>query len=735
MAPKPILGIVALVVFAVATPSPAQSLVLHRDRHPIPSPTPPRPAPMDLRSYEIDASIRGEVVSARLAMTWFNPNPFDTEGVFVLPLPPGAAVNDFRFSMNGEMVRGEVLGRDQARSVYEEIVRRQRDPALLEYVDAGLFRASLFPLPARKESRIELRYDATVPAHGGLLAWRHPLGLCGGGDSAFDLRIRVDVEGTAPIQTVYSPSHRIEVVTKDSRHAVATYEASGPRPEGDFLLYVAQGADEVGLHLLTHRVPGEDGSFLLFLAPPQISDRASAAPKDLVFVLDTSGSMEGEKIRQAKDALRFVVRKLNPKDRFGLIAFATEPRPLASSLLPAGEEEVARACAFIDGLEAVGGTNVHDALLAALGMRSAQEERPLYVVFLTDGKPTVGERDLQRILEAVRAANRARARLFVFGVGNDVNTFLLDRLAEENRGSRDYVVEGEDIEVKVSSLYGKIAYPALEEVTLTIEGISVHHLAPSKIGDLFHGTRVIVAGRYDGSGNAKILLRGRASGADRSFTFRGLFPAESAENTFIPRVWAMRRVGALLDEIRLHGANDELIGEVVRLGKKYAIVTPYTSALVQEDESPVAAVPETRERLRRLGYIGPGAGFEAKKYEGADAVKESRGVRVLRDAEGYAPMAPRAGAAGGGGGRVSGFEQEQERVRHRGGKTFLRIRGTWFESELDPEDLGDVVEIAAFSDAYFELVRLDPRIARWLSVGTPVVFRHEGRTYRILGSS
>jgi Ca-activated chloride channel family protein len=718
-------------ITVVAAPSAAQGLLLRPDRLPPTPPTPSRVLPMDLRTFEIDAQLRGEVVSATLEMTWYNPNPFDAEGIFVFPLPPGAAVSDFRFTMNGTLVRGEVLDEEKARTLYEEIVRRRKDPALLQYVGAGVFRASLFPLPARKDSRIVLRYEAALPAEAGMVGWRHPLGLCEDpSGSGFDLRIRVDVEQPAPIQTIYSPTHDIEIVSRDSRRSVVTFEGAGLRPEGDFRLYVSCGTDDIGMHLLTHRLPGEEGTFLLFLSPPDLPDEADARPKDLVFVLDTSGSMEGEKIEQAKEALRFVVRKLHPGDRFDLVTFSTEPRLLAPELLPADEASLERALAFIERTEAVGGTNIHDALLQALRLRS-DDDRPCHVVFLTDGKPTVGERDPKKILDAVREANRSGARLFVFGVGVDVNTFLLDRLAEENRGSRDYVAAGEDIEVRVSSLYRKIAFPALEAPELVFEGIEVRGLAPRSIGDLFHGTRAVVAGRYVGSGEAEIVLRGRALGRERTVRHRAVFPARSSENPFVPRVWAMRRVGMLLDEIRLHGSDEELVAEVVRLGKRYGIVTPYTSSLVREDEPPVAGARRDREQLLRLGYL-PGASGD-ERFVGATAVEESRLAKRLRDASGHEFRAGASDAGTTPAGRAAPGD-EAERIRYRGEKTFVRIRGVWTDSEIDPAEVEKVVEIVAFSREYFERIREDPLLARYFSVGVPLLVRHAGTTYRVVAA-
>src|SRR5262249_25829839 len=324
--------------------------------------------------------------------------------------------------------------------------------------------------------------------------------------------------------------------------------------------------------------------------PKREIPREEVAPKDIVFVFDTSGSMNGAKIEQARRALRFILSNLNPHDRFNIIRFNSEVEPFRKELVEAAPASLEAARAFVDETKPVGGRATDDALVTAFESlpttRLASDEgRRTMIVFMTDGQPTIGETSPERILADVARLNHGRARLFVFGVGDDVNTLLLDRLARDGDGTVEYVRPSEDLELKVSAFYNKVAYPVLADLELSLPGVEVTDLYPKRVPDLFAGSQLILFGRYRRPGNVTARLTGQVAGRTRSFNYPVPLPDRERDNSFIPRLWASRKIGYLLEEIRLHGESAELKDEVIRLSKEHGILTPYTAFLVEEPGS------------------------------------------------------------------------------------------------------------------------------------------------------
>ncbi|MBI1917724.1 MAG: VWA domain-containing protein, partial [Planctomycetes bacterium] len=339
-----------------------------------------------------------------------------------------------------------------------------------------------------------------------------------------------------------------------------------------------------------------------------------------ILVLDTSGSMAGEKMEQARKALKSCLNNLAEKDRFGLINFATVVNKYKDGLTEAGKDQVAQAKKWVDELEATGGTAIYDALEAALEFRPKDESRTFTIVFFTDGLPTVGEGDKtspEAILKNTIAKNTANTRIFTFGVGDDVNATLLDQLAYKTRARPTYVRPAEDIEIKVSGMYTKISHPVLTNLKLANTGdVQIKEVYPPQLPDLFHGSQLVVLGRYTGKGPAAIKLTGTVGKEKKELVYELTFPEKTSDGKeFVEHLWARRKVGYLLDQIRATGENKELVSEVVALAKKYGITTPYTSYLVVPDEAvlqqtaPLKATPGDRPAVGFGGQFGGQTGF------------------------------------------------------------------------------------------------------------------------------
>lgn len=685
---------------------------------------PPQPGPgqtrLILKTLKVQADITDGVAVTVVEQSFLNPTRQQIEGVYIFPLPDNVAVGDFAMTVDGKTLRGEVLDAATARKAYEDIVRRLRDPGLLEYLGQRLFRASIFPIPPGGTVDVKLQYSQTLEEQGGLGLLRHPLRCDPAGDAAVDqVLVTARLKSTQPLTAVFSPSHECDIRRPNDYEATVGYEAARVRPDRDFMLYYQRRDAAFGVVVLTNRAPGEPGTFLLRIAPRVELSESYVQPKDVAFVIDTSGSMAGLKLEQTKRALRFCLRSLNSQDRFNIYAFSTGVNPFREALVPVTDDIRNAADEYVGQLQAAGGTNIHAALQAALGDDPRDDSRPYLIVFMTDGQPTVEITDPEQIRRNVVSKNVRNVRFHVFGVGSDVNTHLLDKLAEATRGSRDYCTENEDLELKLSAFVARLTHPVLTDLKLRIDGVRTFDVYPSELPDLFRGNDLVVLGRYDGAGAVSIRLEGRVRGEARTIGYEAEFPQVATTNDFLPRLWANRKVAYLLDQLRLHGENRELVEEVVRLAKRYGIVTPYTAALILEDNTVVPTTPAAqavREQARRSlgaaesggrGLFGGGQGV-APPASGAPAVGLSRDLAKARTAVTMTTWEEEEGAVAG----AAVF-------RHVGDKTLVLVDNRWTDVAWDGKKLP--TKVPAFSEDYFKLLARHPDLKRYFALGERVL--------------
>jgi len=570
-----------LVAAWVGEPAGGQ-FVVDRQIRPISNPT---ARSYEVREVAVDARVRDGVAEVRVAQTFHNPGSVEIEAEYLFPLPDDAAVGDLVLMVDGRELPGRVLPKADARRIYEEIVRTKRDPALLEYMGRGLFRASVFPIPPGADRVVTLRYTQVCRRERDVIEFAFPLALqkqAGKPIGKLDLVVRV--EGRDAIKSVYSPGHDVRITRAGEREASATLEQRNVIPTSDFRLVYTLGEGAVGASLLSYRPSeGEDGYFLLLASPRVKAVDAKPSPKTVVFVIDRSGSMSGKKIDQAKGALQFVLDNLRDDDTFNIIAYDDRVDSFKPELQRYSAQTRAEATRFVANIRPGGGTDLDGGLRAAL-TQIPDDSRPSYVIFLTDGLPTNGETAELKIAENGRASNKGKARIFSFGVGFDVNARLLDRLSGGSGGTSEYVRPDEDIEAHVGAFYAKLTRPALSGIAITLDGLDVNRTYPRDIPDLFEGGQLAWVGRYPKGGPTTIRVAGKVGGDRQSFEFPAELagPGSSSGRDFVEKLWAVRRVGFIIDQIDLNGPNRELTDELVALSTKYGLLTPYTSFLADE---------------------------------------------------------------------------------------------------------------------------------------------------------
>jgi len=676
---------------------------------------------LTIKYHRVTVTIEGQVATTHVDQVFVNEGRHEVEGTYLFPLPEEAAISEFSMWVDGEKLEGQVLARDEARRIYEDIVRRRKDPALLEYVGRDAFQASIYPIPPGGERRIELEYSQVLPMDNGLVEYVYPLNTEKFSPRPLEeVTVNVTIRSNEPLKAIYSPSHDVDIVRRGDHNAVVGYEEYDVKPDRDFVLYYTVSPEDVGVNLLTYKPDGRGNGFFLLLAAPKVEvDTQQVIAQDVILILDVSGSMRGEKIEQAKEALYYVLDNLNDEDRFNIIAFSTSTRPYARALVPADERGEARD--FVARLEAGGSTDINRALLEALDM--ANEGRPTMLIFLTDGLPTVGEVDIDRIIDNVGEVAPKNARIFPFGVGYDVNTALLDTIAENHRGASGYVRPEEAIDEKVSAFYAKVGTPLLADLEIDFGSVEVEDLYPYPLPDLFAGTQLVVVGRYRDGGETTLTLRGEVNGQPQTFRYDEVRFEQQGGAEFTARLWATRKIGYLLQQIRLHGEQGELVDEIVELSVRYGIITPYTSFLVEETD--MALREEGREQIVERVEV---EATQAVEVSGEAAVDRSVGEKALSQAAAPAPaptMAPGAGGA-----VTDEYGYQISPVRYVGDKTFVLNQEVWTDTTFDPDKMVPV-PVSFGSDDYFALIAAQPGWGRYFALGEHVIVVLDGTAYEV----
>jgi len=705
-------------------PSPARADGIIIIDPPIMPPIEPFPlAQLVIRYHHVTVTIEDQVAVTHVDQVFYNPNDRQVEGTYVFPIPHEAVVSAFKLWVDGKPVEGEIMDAEKARQTYEDIVRKVKDPALLEYADQGAVRVRIFPIPPDGERRVELEYTQTLSADNGLVRYVYPLNTEKFSTQPLeDVSVSLDIKASAPIRAVYSPSHKVAVDRIDETHVRAGYEDSDVLPDTDFALYYSLGEQEA-FHLLSYRDPSDESSsdandgFFMLLMAPRPDAAARSLPKDVLLVLDRSGSMDGDKIAQAQDALRYILNHLNPEDRFNIIAFSTAIETYSSEgMQPISQ--VKDALGWVDRLSAEGSTDINRALLEATSL--ANKERTTYLIFLTDGLPTEGVIESQDILynldNAVGESLSRNLRLFAFGVGYDVDTFLLDSLTQAHHGTTTYVLPGERLDETLSAFYAKISTPVLTDLVLNFGELATYDLYPLPLPDLFVGSQILVVGRYRNGGTTDMTLTGEMEGETKTFHFPEQFFSRDSRGgseplEALPRLWATRKIGHLLNRLRLEGADQETIDQIVKLSIRYGIVTPYTSYLVTEPQ-PLGAAEQERIAADQFTQM---QAMPTAAPSGQEAVQKAAIQGGMEQANEVA--APPAEAA--------------NVVRSLGNRTFVFSNRTWVDTAFDPQTM-QTVKVAFLSDDYFALVAARPELGDAFALGSQVIAISDGVAYEVL---
>lgn len=679
--------------------------------------------PLEIKTQKVAVVIEDNIAKTTIEWTFYNQYNRRIEGTFYLPLPQSAVIKDFEMDINGQRTPAELLNAAKANKIYEDIVRRMVDPALLEYQAAGLIKARIFPIEPRSTKVVALSYRHPLPKPGTFHEYHLALNK---GKQPMHFQFEADIKNRQPLQTLYAPNFTFGETHHSDHHWTATFNETHFSPQHDLRLYLAYRKDELGVDLLTHAENGEN-TFMLRLTPNRDGDGPQPA-KDLLFVMDTSGSMAGEKLEQAKRALRFCLANLGRDDRFAIVTFATETQRLSNGWLANNNANQTRAKQFVDDIRALGGTNFEEALDRVNDMPKASD-RPMMVMLLSDGHPTIGSREPDALVAKVNPA--AGKRIFVLGIGLKTHTLLLDRVAKKAAATSFHVLPEEDLEIKISDLYRHIQYPVLSDVRFECRGVSLSAVHPKKIADLFAGQPLTLFGHFSGHGRANFQIQGRSGGKKRTFNYQLDF-SHSNNHDFLPRLWAQRRIAFLLENYRK--GDSEVEEEITKLARRYGIVTPFTAYLIVEDEAEEVSVTATRRER------APSPMRDLRGTQGRSNVVAVKQMAEMQEsdqlADGYASMPATEQKADGE--RVLHDQSRpkpraQQAVRYIQGRAFYQNGQVWQDAFWPKAKKAKqkIVTLQYGSDAWWKLWREVPSLSGILSLGPEVQFTFRKQLYQV----
>jgi Ca-activated chloride channel family protein len=701
-------------------------------------------------SSRVHADLADRVLRYEVTETFVNLGGRLGEADYVFPLPAGAAFQDLKLSINGELIAGEVLDASQARGVYEEIVRRQRDPALVEWMGSGMLRARIFPIAPHEEKTVVVRFQTIARRDGDALRidytraavprpqpWAGPIPT-----PPLDVPTHPYKEESSPTPyvftlsyrasdgygTPYSPTHSLAT---DRGGELRTVRVEGDAPDVTILLPVPRAG--AGAVAVLPYAPGDGPGFaLITVAPPVL--HAHAIPRDVTFVLDVSGSMSGRKLEQARAAGRDLLGTLTPADRFRLIDFSTDVRTFRDEYESATPQHIRDAERYLGELEADGATNIEGALRRALAPASADDStreqegsrRLRLVLFITDGEPTIGQQSPDALV-SLAERELGQTRLFTFGLGADVNTSLLEQLALHGKGTAEFVRPDESVERVVSVVAHRLTDPVITDLAVHADGVRLTQVLPENLTDLFAGQDLVLLARYQGDGDARLRFEGRTVDGPISWETRVNFPERARANSFVARLWATQRIGYLEAARHKDGPSAEIDEELKTLGERYGIPTDLTSYLVREPTVAInrpldaqfgavpspASIPDremsinNRDAVRLESQVVAGVATNAaNQFAAAKAASKQRAAVTLAAADSAAALSPVASRSNGA-------------IRHVGDRSFVWRDSVWTDSRFHTGVR--TIRVQAFSAAYFAVLRAEPDLRDALALGDRVV--------------
>ncbi len=544
---------------------------------------------MWIQKVNTTVDIQEQVAVTHIDQTFYNELNNSVETIYLFPLPEDATITELVYWVNNQRYVAEIKERQEAINQYNEKLRQWLDPALLEELGDNLFRLSIVPVNALSEVRTEVTYIEPLKYDLGIVEYKFQLNTLGLSSKPLQVvSINLEAQSKYSYVSFTSPSHGNSTATKlekiSDNHYKLFYGDENFYPDKDLVVQFESDRAEVNYHILTYTPSakdsiGDDSFYALWITPPDQLDSNDVIPKDIVFTADVSSSMEGERIKQVKDALLRFIELLNPVDRFNIITFGTFVEKFKPDLVEASANNLNDAKLFIQNLYALGMTNIDESLKASL-QQSYGDSSANNLVFLTDGYPTWGEKNQDSILNHIKLFNTKAVRIFSFGVGDDISKVLLGNISDQNHGYVKFITSDDSIALVVNDHFMRISKPVLTDVNIDFGGLLTWDIYPKATNDLFWGSQIMQLGLYKNAGLYNVAVNGKMMSKPVVFTQQIYFADTIGGHKFVPRLWAKAKINHILGLIEVYGETEELKNQVIELSLKFQILTPYTAMYV-----------------------------------------------------------------------------------------------------------------------------------------------------------
>lgn len=572
---------------------------------------------LPLEHTDVDAYVTGYIARVNVTQHFSNPYKEPIEAVYVFPLPENAAVDAMRMKIGEKVIKGVIKKREEARQIYEQAIQEGKTASLLEQERPNIFTQTVGNIMPGDDIYIEISYVQDLAYDHGTYEYTFPMVVGprfipgtrntstgskqGGGwaedteevpdasritppvlkpeyRSGHDISLKLTVDAGVPIQNFSCPSHDIDQQVKGESQVVVQIKKGDQIPNKDFIFRYDVAGSKPEYALLTHATKEGDGYFMLMIQPKASFKISEITPKEMIFVVDCSGSMSGFPIEKAKEAMKLSIENMNPDDYFNIIKFSDAANGFAPHMVSNTPENVKKALKFVDNMQGTGGTMMIEGIKAALEQRNPNRKLHRFVFFMTDGY--IGNE--REILAAIED-KLGNARLFSFGVGSSVNRYLLEKMAQVGRGQVTYCRHDEDPQPKIELFYERIAKPYLMDIEIDWNGLEVIEVFPQRIPDLFAAQPVIIHGRYTKAGSATIKVTGKVRGKPVTQTIPVTFPAVEPSHDVIATLWARTKISYLSDEMH-HGEKPEIVDQITQIALKYKLMSKYTSFVAVSEE-------------------------------------------------------------------------------------------------------------------------------------------------------
>ncbi len=539
---------------------------------------------LEIVEHDVKVTINNNIAVTQITQIFANMEQRQVEALYTFPVPKGASVSNFSMWIGGKEMIGEVLEKKRAREIYNSYKQTRRDPGLLEQTDYKTFEMRVFPIAARARQKVQVTYYQELDFDHDWATYVYPLATTSKGPQDTKVKgkfaVAVDVKSVIPIVEMSSPSHGQEFLIVN--HSEEFYEASLEKSDGDLardiVLSFHSQRPVSGLDLIASNQSGEDGFFQMTLTAGKELEKMDQGG-DYVFILDVSGSMANDgKLSASRSSIDSFITTLGDKDRFEVITFNRQARPLFNSLTQASDQTRQQAISFLTSQEAKGGTFLQPALTAAY--KYNDPDRILNVVVLSDGMTEQSERSVLMDLIRARPAN---VRVFCIGVGNEINRPLLQQMAADAGGLASFISQGDNFKRQAQAFRRKLTHPVATNLRLEVKDVEIYDIEPKNLPNLFHGMPIRIYGRYRNSGTGQITLSAEVQGRPIKTTATLAFPEKDDSNPEIERMWAYHKMRTV--EETLQSKNDQnAVDEIVRLGEAFSITSEYTSFIVLEND-------------------------------------------------------------------------------------------------------------------------------------------------------